>query len=108
MHLIIKAQQPQGKFMIQTMSTAQIDGRNLTPTDRRVLVFKAFDQLAVNKTMELVNDQDPQMLQSQFELEKAKQFSWEYLQSGPDVWRVAITKVKAPHGQGSCCGACGG
>ena len=94
--------------MTQATQAIQVDTRPMTSKDRRSLVFSTFDQLDVNATMELIIDQDPLTLRSQFELEKPNLFSWEALQSGPEVWRVAVTKLKAKHGAGHCCGACGG
>jgi uncharacterized protein (DUF2249 family) len=86
----------------------QVDTRPMAPGNRRTLVFWTFDQLGVDRTMELVNDQDPLTLRRQFELEKPNLFSWAYLENGPDVWRVAVTKLKGKHGADHCCGACGG
>ncbi|APW47879.1 DUF2249 domain-containing protein [Rhodoferax antarcticus] len=94
--------------MTQTGQAIQVNTRSMAPKERRSLVFGKFDQLGVNATMELINDQDPVTLRSQFELEKPNLFSWETLESGPEVWRVAVTKLKTKHGAGHCCGACGG
>jgi uncharacterized protein (DUF2249 family) len=94
--------------MTQTTNVFQVDARPMEPKSRRKLVFWAFDQLAVDATMELVNDHDPLTLRSQFELEKPNLFTWEALESGPEVWRVAVTKLKGQHGVDHCCGACGG
>ncbi len=94
--------------MTQTTSASQLDTRLLDSKNRRTLAFSTFDQLEVNARMELLNDNDPVTLRSQFELEKPNLFSWEYLESGPEVWRVAVTKLKGKHGVDHCCGACGG
>ena len=94
--------------MTQTTDRVQVDTRPMEPKNRRTLVFWAFDQLAVDASMELVNDHDPLTLRSQFELEKPNLFTWEYLEGGPSVWRVAVTKRPGKHGVDHCCGACGG
>jgi uncharacterized protein (DUF2249 family) len=94
--------------MTQTTQAVEVDTRPMTPKDRRSLVFWAFDQLGVDMTLELLNDHDPVTLRSQFELEKPNLFSWGTLESGPEVWRVAVTKLKGKHGVKHCCGACGG
>jgi uncharacterized protein (DUF2249 family) len=94
--------------MAQSTNGIQVDARPMTPQNRRSMVFGAFDQLGVDMTMELVNDHDPLSLRSQFEIEKPNLFTWDYLESGPEVWRVAITKLKGKHGVDHCCGACGG
>lgn len=94
--------------MTQATLTPQVDTRHMEARSRRTAVFSAFDQLEVGATLEVVNAQDPITLRSQFELEKPNLFTWEPLESGPDVWRVAVTKLKGKHGVDHCCGACGG
>lgn len=94
--------------MSQATHAIQVDTRPMEPHRRRNLVFWTFDQLGVDMTMELVNDHDPISLRSQFEIEKPNLFSWAYLENGPAVWRVAVTKLKGKHGVDHCCGACGG
>lgn len=94
--------------MTHTAQPIQVDTRPMAPKDRRSLVFWTFDHLDANVTMELLNDHDPATLRSQFELEKPNLFSWAILENGPEVWRVAITKLKGKHGVDHCCGACGG
>jgi uncharacterized protein (DUF2249 family) len=46
----------------------------------------------------------------QFQSQWPDRFAWNYLEEGPSVWRVAITKVPAfdAHASGGCCGGCGG
>ena len=94
--------------MTQTAQAIQVDTRPMASKDRRSLVLSTFDQLGVDARMELVNDHDPVTLRSQFELEKPNLFAWDYLESGPEVWRVAVTKLKGKHGVDHCCGGCGG
>lgn len=85
-----------------------LDTRPMAAPNRHALVTWTFDQMQANTTMELLSDHDPQPLQRQFEADKSGLFSWEYLESGPEVWRIAITKRKGQHGVSHCCGACGG
>jgi uncharacterized protein (DUF2249 family) len=85
-----------------------IDVRVLPCEQRRELIFSTFDGLAAGKAMEIVNDHDIKPLQGVFENLVPGKFAWEYLQQGPDVWRVAITKLAPAHASGSCCGSCGG
>lgn len=37
-----------------------------------------------------------------------ERYSWDYLEAGPRIWRVSIAKLKSAHGDGQCCGSCGG
>lgn len=94
--------------MTLATNAIQIDTRPMNADQGRSAVFAAFDQLSVDACMELLIDQEPVTLAAQFELEKPNLFSWTALESGPQVWRVAVTKIKAKHGVDSCCGGCGG
>ncbi|MDR7525880.1 MAG: DUF2249 domain-containing protein, partial [Armatimonadota bacterium] len=44
------------------------------------------------EAFELVNDHDPKPLYYQFAAELPGQFTWQYLEQGPEVWRVRIGK----------------
>ena len=94
--------------MTATTNAIQIDTRTIDASKRRSMAFAAFDQLSVDASMELLSDHAPVTLAAQFELEKPNLYSWTVLQSGPEVWRVAVTKIKGKHGVDSCCGGCGG
>jgi uncharacterized protein (DUF2249 family) len=71
-------------------NTTEIDVRAIEPRDRHPLIFDTFGKLAAGESFELVNDHDPKPLYYQFEAERSGQFTWDYLESGPDVWRVRI------------------
>jgi uncharacterized protein (DUF2249 family) len=75
------------------MSQPQLDVRDLVPRERHPLIFRTFGALAAGEAFVLVNDHDPKPLYYQFQAESTGQFSWEYLEQGPDVWRVKIGKV---------------
>lgn len=40
----------------------------------------------------LVNDHDPKPLYYQFQAELGPIFDWDYVESGPEVWRVTIAR----------------
>ena len=94
--------------MEQTLNPTLIDTRSMDAKLRRTQVFAAFDKLAVGERLEVVSEQEPQTLRSQFELEKARLFAWEALESGPAVWRVGVVKLKDQASRDHCCGACAG
>ncbi len=71
-----------------------VDVRNLIPRERHPLIFKAFSDLAPGDTFLLVNDHDPKPLYYQFQAELGQPFLWEYLESGPEIWKVRIGKFK--------------
>lgn len=73
---------------------SQVDARKYEPKDKHPTIFNTFEALKANEKMELINDHDPKPLHYQFIIERDKEFEWEYLEEGPEVWRVAITKLK--------------
>lgn len=67
-----------------------IDVRNLVPARRHEKIFQLVNELGFGESFILVNDHDPKPLYYQLEAEYPKQFSWTYLERGPEVWRVEI------------------
>lgn len=70
-----------------------LDVRHLPPPQRHPLIFGTFERLKPGEWFELVNDHDPKPLYYQFAAERAGQFRWEYVEQGPEVWRVRIGRV---------------
>ncbi|GAB7388150.1 DUF2249 domain-containing protein [Bacillaceae bacterium] len=71
---------------------ARVDARQYAPKEKHPVIFRVFDELESGQKMELINDHDPRPLYYQFLMERPDQFEWEYLEQGPEVWRVAIGK----------------
>jgi uncharacterized protein (DUF2249 family) len=69
-----------------------LDIRPIPPVQRHPLIFDQFESLTVGEGFILVNDHDPKPLFYQFQAERTGQFSWEYLEQGPEAWRVRIGK----------------
>lgn len=81
--------------MPETPQAAEtVDVRMLVPAQRHQKIFQLVDDLEPGKSFVLVNDHDPKPLYYQLEAEYPGQFSWTYLERGPDVWRVEIGKQK--------------
>lgn len=70
----------------------QLDVRTIVPRERHPLIFATFDALDAGAAFELVNDHDPKPLYYQLQAERPGQLDWEYLEQGPDVWRVRVGK----------------
>lgn len=70
----------------------ELDIRPIPPRDRHPLVFQTFDNLSAGESFILVNDHAPTPLYYQFLHERTDQFEWQYLEEGPEVWRVQITR----------------
>lgn len=71
----------------------QLDVRVIPPREKHPTIFQTFEALASGESFILVNDHDPFPLRYQFEAERPGQFGWEYLERGPQVWRVEISKL---------------
>ena len=67
-----------------------IDVRTIVPRDRHPLIFQTFDGLSTAEAFILVNDHDPKPLYYQFLHERENLFTWDYLEEGPETWRVRI------------------
>jgi uncharacterized protein (DUF2249 family) len=70
----------------------ELNVTEIVPRERHPLIFRTFDELPSGNAFVLVNDHDPKPLYYQFLHEREGLFSWEYLQQGPDLWRVQVTK----------------
>jgi uncharacterized protein (DUF2249 family)/iron-sulfur cluster repair protein YtfE (RIC family) len=70
-----------------------LDVRELTPARRHSVIFTAYDALAPGAGFVLVNDHDPKPLRYQLEAEHPDEFTWEYIESGPRVWRVRLGRA---------------
>lgn len=67
-----------------------IDVRTIVPRERHPLIFATFDALEAGEEFELINDHDPKPLYYQFQAERPGAVAWEYLEQGPETWRVRI------------------
>lgn len=71
----------------------QLDVRVIPPREKHPAIFQTFNALAAGEAFTLVNDHDPFPLRYQFQAERPDEFTWDYLEQGPVVWRVRIGKV---------------
>jgi len=78
-----------GEMIAEHVTLSALGARLAALTD------SAYQDLAPDTGFVLVNDHDPEPLRYQFEAEHAGQFTWLYLESGPEVWRVRIGRVGA-------------
>lgn len=76
------------------MLKTTLDVRTIPPAQRHPLIFGTFEELQVSEQFQLVNDHDPKPLYYQFSAERQGEFTWEYVEQGPQIWRVNIGRVK--------------
>ncbi len=78
--------------MSDTVKTT-LDVRQIPPPQKHPTIFQTFASLAAGESFILINDHDPKPLHYQFMHEHEGQFTWEYLEQGPQVWRVQIGRA---------------
>lgn len=74
---------------------AVIDVRQIARGGRHPRVFARYARLAPGEAFVLVNSHDPKPLRREFEAMHPGAFSWDYLQTGPEEWRVRIGRAAA-------------
>lgn len=75
-----------------TDKAIELDIRIVPPPEKHPTIFRTFDSLKSGEHFVLVNDHDPFPLRHQFEATRTGQYKWDYLEQGPQVWRVSIGK----------------
>ncbi|HET9824372.1 MAG TPA: DUF542 domain-containing protein, partial [Chitinophagaceae bacterium] len=64
----------------------------LEPRQKHPAIFARFDELAEGESLTIYNDHDPKPLYYQLLGERGNIFTWEYLEQGPEWWKVKIAK----------------
>lgn len=80
-----------------------IDVRAIPRPERHPRIFGQIESLAEGGSFVLMNDHDPRPLHYQLEVRYPGLFDWEYLEQGPETWRVQIGR-RVQSGCGCCCG----
>jgi regulator of cell morphogenesis and NO signaling len=71
-----------------------LDATLLHPSVKHQTIFNKFDSLKPGESFTLHNDHDPRPLRFQLENFRGNIFAWEYLEQGPEWFRIKITKNK--------------
>ena len=71
----------------------ELDVRALPHGQRHESIFAAYEVLGPGSGFVLVNDHDPKPLRYQFEAQHGAAYTWDYLEAGPQVWRVRIGRA---------------
>jgi uncharacterized protein (DUF2249 family) len=75
-----------------------MDVRPIPCSIKHGLILKTWHEIALGDHFVLLNDHDPVPLYYQFSAEFPGAFTWDYLERGPNDFRVKITKVRALSG----------
>lgn len=74
------------------MDTPILDATLLEPRVKHATIIGRFDALKSGEEFILQNDHDPVPLYYQLSAEHGNTFTWEYLEKGPEWWKVRIAK----------------
>jgi len=77
---------------MQTTAENILNVTLLEPRQKHPTIFIRFDELAEGESLTIHNDHDPKPLYYQMLGERGNVFVWEYLEQGPEWWKVRITK----------------
>ena len=69
-----------------------LDVRQVPFWRRLTVILASLDALAAGAALELVADLDPQPLRQYLDATRPDAFEWRYLESGPDVWRISVSR----------------
>jgi regulator of cell morphogenesis and NO signaling len=72
---------------------------SLEPRLKHPTIFQKFDELVSGESLTIHNDHDPKPLYYQLLGERGNIFSWEYLEQGPELYRIKITKKLSGEGE---------
>lgn len=69
-----------------------LDATLLHPSEKHATIFSQFNALGKGASFILLNDHDPLPLRSQFTSEFGDTFDWEYIEKGPEWFKIRISK----------------
>lgn len=75
---------------MKELDVTKIEGRMKHQT-----IFEWFDKLKLSDSFVIRNDHDPKPLYYTFQAERPGSFNWEYLEEGPEIWRVRLSRTEA-------------
>jgi uncharacterized protein (DUF2249 family) len=72
----------------------QVDVRDVEPRHRFDLIMGTYEALAPGDTMHLVVDHDPRCMYYTLRATRPEgSFAFDYIEHGPDVWRVLVSRT---------------
>lgn len=74
-------------------TTRTLDVRPVEPKHRFECIMGAYDELPTSDTLELTVDHDPKCMYYTLRATHGEEtFSFEYVENGPELWRVKVRK----------------
>ena len=79
---------------MDTTTQTCLDVRPVEPRDRLTTIMGAYDSLPSGGTLDLTVDHDPKCMYYTLEaMHGVEAFRFDYVENGPEVWRVEVHKV---------------
>jgi len=76
------------------LSTPEVvDVREIPRGRRHPRIFGVYGRLAPGESFVLVNNHDPKPLRREFQATYPDRFGWDYVEAGPERWRVRIGRL---------------
>ncbi|MEX0906804.1 MAG: DUF2249 domain-containing protein [Gemmatimonadota bacterium] len=76
-----------------------LDVRDVEPKDRYELIMGSYEALPTGASFELTVDHDPMCMYYTLRATRGdNSFAFDYLENGPETWRVGVTKRMADGG----------
>jgi uncharacterized protein (DUF2249 family) len=78
---------------MNTSPTRRLDVVPIAPKDRFASIMSEWEALSTSETLELTVDHDPSCMYYTLRATQGEQaFAFEYIERGPEVWRVLVTR----------------
>jgi uncharacterized protein (DUF2249 family) len=79
---------------MKTAEAVELDIRAVPPMHRYDRIMAAYEALAARQAMHLIVDHDPKCMYYTLRATRGDDsFVFEYLEDGPETWRVLVTKA---------------
>lgn len=75
-------------------SATELDVRVIAPREKHPTIHARLDALTIGEMLTIVNDHDPRPLRFELEADYPGRYAWEYVESGPETWRVNIRRTE--------------
>jgi uncharacterized protein (DUF2249 family) len=74
------------------MSIPTLDARVHQEENKDKIIIEAFDSLELGEQLLFINNNDSNTLFNQLEDQRFGKFEWEYIEEGPERWKVLLAK----------------
>ncbi len=81
-----------------SLSERVINVADIDPRYRHDILFRLFEHLGSDQSLQILVDHDPRRLRLQLEARHGSRCAWSYLEEGPDIWRVRLRLLPAGGG----------